>query len=112
MEDVPCTVKRCEKRSFFKRVNKSDLLDLRFIPRSYSVVFDTNLSTFSQVSRQHLEITFDEPQHAVAPGQIAALYSEKGEWCLGSGEIVESREAYPNSSRELDSDYSHSSRLY
>lgn len=34
-----------------------------------------------------LAITFAEPQLAVAPGQVAALYDETGNWCLGSGEI-------------------------
>ncbi|KAI5116685.1 hypothetical protein M0805_007506 [Coniferiporia weirii] len=32
-------------------------------------------------------IDFAEPQLAVTPGQIAALYDEGGRWCLGSGEI-------------------------
>ncbi|KAL5489932.1 hypothetical protein ACEPAI_4764 [Sanghuangporus weigelae] len=32
-------------------------------------------------------ITFEEPQIAVAAGQIAALYDDIGRWCLGCGEI-------------------------
>ncbi|THH11993.1 hypothetical protein EW145_g278 [Phellinidium pouzarii] len=35
-------------------------------------------------------IDFDEPQLAISPGQIAAVYDEAGRWCLGNGEISES----------------------
>lgn len=34
-------------------------------------------------------IEFAEPQLALAPGQVAALYYEEDRWCLGSGEITE-----------------------
>jgi tRNA U34 2-thiouridine synthase MnmA/TrmU len=33
-------------------------------------------------------VTFDEPQKAVASGQIVAIWD--GDWCLGSGTIKDS----------------------
>lgn len=33
-----------------------------------------------------VEITFDEPQQAIAAGQVLVLY--QGDWCLGSGKIT------------------------
>jgi len=43
----------------------------------------------SPTSSKGLSIHFDEPQKAVAPGQVAALWSDDGdgEWCLGCGVI-------------------------
>lgn len=34
-----------------------------------------------------MRITFDKPQKAVAPGQIAVIYV--GDWCLGCGIITQ-----------------------
>lgn len=33
-----------------------------------------------------VEISFRQPQKAIAPGQVAVLWD--GDWCLGSGTIV------------------------
>lgn len=45
----------------------------------------------SSTSPKGLSIYFDQPQKAVAPGQVAALWDENGagdaEWCLGCGVI-------------------------
>lgn len=35
-----------------------------------------------------LLVRFAEPQLAVTSGQVAALYDDHGQWCLGSGEIA------------------------
>jgi tRNA U34 2-thiouridine synthase MnmA/TrmU len=35
-----------------------------------------------------IRITFDQPQKAVARGQIAALWDLEEGWCLGSGTII------------------------
>ncbi|TFK63355.1 5-methylaminomethyl-2-thiouridylate-methyltransferase [Pluteus cervinus] len=40
-----------------------------------------------EASNELITIEFDEPQKAVAPGQVAALYN--GGWCLGCGVIAE-----------------------
>lgn len=34
-----------------------------------------------------IKITFSTPHKAVAPGQIAVVYDENGQWCLGCGVI-------------------------
>ncbi|PAV23972.1 tRNA 5-methylaminomethyl-2-thiouridylate-methyltransferase [Pyrrhoderma noxium] len=39
--------------------------------------------------RDRYVIQFDSPQHAVAPGQVAAVYDTEGIWCIGSG-VIES----------------------
>lgn len=36
-----------------------------------------------------ITITFETPQKAVSPGQIAVIYDESGEWCLGCGVICD-----------------------
>ena len=45
-----------------------------------------NLNRFG---RDRYVIQFDSPQHAVAPGQVAAVYDTEGIWCIGSG-VIES----------------------
>ncbi|KAJ2930700.1 hypothetical protein H1R20_g6394, partial [Candolleomyces eurysporus] len=48
-----------------------------------------------------LVIECDEPEHAVAPGQVAVLYD--GDWCLGCGPISQTtRSIIATASRELD----------
>ncbi|EJD02272.1 tRNA-methyltransferase [Fomitiporia mediterranea MF3/22] len=46
--------------------------------------------TVRRQSSRELFILFAEPLLAVTPGQVAALYDVDREWCLGSGEIVQS----------------------
>jgi tRNA-5-taurinomethyluridine 2-sulfurtransferase len=48
---------------------------------------DLNFAPRSSASPNEIYIQFDEPQKAVAPGQVAALWDGDGEWCLGCGVI-------------------------
>ncbi|KAG2146213.1 tRNA-specific 2-thiouridylase [Suillus clintonianus] len=49
------------------------------------VMSDIGCSVYSD--NGHIRIDFDEPQKAVAPGQVATVYIEN--WCLGCGTIVD-----------------------
>ncbi|KAG1890835.1 tRNA-specific 2-thiouridylase [Suillus subluteus] len=49
------------------------------------VMSDIGCSVYSD--NDCIRIDFDEPQKAVAPGQVATVYVE--DWCLGCGTIVE-----------------------
>ena len=61
---VPCTVK------------------LMYVPTAQ---IQTRCLT-TRVSNNMVDVEFSEPQLAIAPGQIAAIYD--GNWCLGSGMIT------------------------
>lgn len=37
-----------------------------------------------------ITIKFDDPQEGVSPGQVAAVYDIRNEWCMGSGIISNS----------------------
>ncbi|KAG1893283.1 tRNA-specific 2-thiouridylase [Suillus fuscotomentosus] len=49
------------------------------------VMSDIGCSVYSD--NDCIRIDFDEPQKAIAPGQVATIYIE--DWCLGCGTIVE-----------------------
>lgn len=38
-----------------------------------------------------VKITFLTPEKAISPGQVAVVYDESGEWCMGGG-IIENTE--------------------
>jgi len=38
-----------------------------------------------RIKNKELIIECDQPQHAITPGQVAALWDDQ--WCLGSGVI-------------------------
>jgi tRNA U34 2-thiouridine synthase MnmA/TrmU len=40
-----------------------------------------------RIKNKGLVIECDQPQHAITPGQVAALWDNQ--WCLGSGVISE-----------------------
>lgn len=66
--DVGCTVRRCV-----------------LVP-SYAHHL-TSIGTSRGEMKNTVLIDFDEPQNAVALGQVAAVWD--GDWCLGSGVIAQ-----------------------
>jgi tRNA-specific 2-thiouridylase len=68
-------------RLVFTTISIRYILDL--CPRRKARETDTCL--YSDSGRGYGTITFQEPQQAVAPGQVAAVYLDS--WCLGCGTI-------------------------
>ncbi|EPQ57770.1 tRNA 5-methylaminomethyl-2-thiouridylate-methyltransferase [Gloeophyllum trabeum ATCC 11539] len=53
----------------------------------YRYVMEDVPATICRTDESKMRVTFDQPQKAVTPGQIAAVYH--GDWCLGCGLIEE-----------------------